>query len=80
MSQINVSKGGPAMSTENQAPGYRVGYARVSTLEQDEALQHDALTRAGCHRIFTDKALAVLVPEEGRNLDTIVTDLLRAFP
>jgi DNA invertase Pin-like site-specific DNA recombinase len=31
-----------------------VGYARVSTLEQTLALQQDALTKAGCERVFTD--------------------------
>ena len=35
---------------------YKLGYARVSTLQQDEALQHGALTTAGCDRIFVDKA------------------------
>src|SRR5512144_1899309 len=33
-----------------------VGYAGVSTLEQTLALQQDALTKAGCERIFTDTA------------------------
>ena len=33
-----------------------VGYARVSTLDQNPALQITALTNAGCVRIFTEKA------------------------
>jgi DNA invertase Pin-like site-specific DNA recombinase len=33
-----------------------VGYARVSTQEQDPALQLDALAQAGCGRVFTEKA------------------------
>jgi DNA invertase Pin-like site-specific DNA recombinase len=32
-----------------------VGYARISTTAQDAALQHDALTKAGCARIFDDQ-------------------------
>lgn len=33
-----------------------IGYARVSTDEQNPALQFDALTNAGCQRIFADSA------------------------
>jgi DNA invertase Pin-like site-specific DNA recombinase len=33
-----------------------VGYARVSTRDQNPALQIDALTGAGCDRVFTEKA------------------------
>ena len=33
-----------------------VGYARVSTREQDPALQLDALKDSGCERIFTESA------------------------
>lgn len=32
----------------------KIGYARVSTLEQNPDLQHDALKTAGCEHIYTD--------------------------
>lgn len=60
--------------------GYRLGYARVSTLQQDAALQHDALKAAGVQRIFTDQASGALterpqlsaVLEQLRPGDTLV--------
>src|SRR5208282_3191670 len=33
-----------------------IGYARVSTADQDAALQRDALKREGCERIFEETA------------------------
>ncbi len=33
-----------------------VGYARVSTRDQNAALQRDALTKAGCERLFEEAA------------------------
>jgi DNA invertase Pin-like site-specific DNA recombinase len=33
-----------------------IGYARVSTAEQDTVLQTDALRKAGCERVFEDTA------------------------
>jgi len=36
--------------------GELLGYARVSTTVQDPALQHDALSAAGCWRTWTDTA------------------------
>ena len=36
--------------------GHLLGYARVSTTDQHPDLQVDALTQAGCYRVFTDRA------------------------
>lgn len=50
-----------------------LGYARVSTTDQDAQLQHDALTAAGCYRIFTDTASGSLQkrPELEKLLDQL---------
>jgi len=34
----------------------KIGYARVSTQDQDLALQIDALAKEGCEKIFQEKA------------------------
>ena len=59
--------------TSETSSGYSIGYARVSTLEQDEALQHDALAAAGCQRVFVDKASGKL--EHRPALDAMLEQL-----
>ena len=57
-----------------------IGYARVSTTEQHLHLQQDALTAAGCLKIFTDTISGVKSERKGlaealdyiRNGDTLV--------
>ncbi len=38
----------------------RIGYGRVSTRDQRSESLHDALTAAGCERVFIDEASGVL--------------------
>ena len=40
---------------EIHGAGYKIGYARVSTLDQNLALQQDALKEAGCEKIFIEQ-------------------------
>jgi len=40
--------------------GDLIGYSRVSTADQDHALQTDALTKAGCAKTFSDTASGAL--------------------
>ena len=45
----------------------KIGYARVSTIEQSLSLQYDALRQAGCEKIFDDVISAVDQERAGLN-------------
>ena len=45
-----------------------IGYARVSTQDQDLRLQYDALRQAQCDKIYEDKASGATASREGLTL------------
>jgi DNA invertase Pin-like site-specific DNA recombinase len=51
----------------------RIGYARVSTLDQNLDLQEDALKAAGCEKIYTDKTGGTKAERSG--LERALADL-----
>jgi DNA invertase Pin-like site-specific DNA recombinase len=65
---------------EIHGSGYKIGYARVSTLDQNLALQQDALREAGCQKIFieqisgavTDRPALRETLEYARSGDTLI--------
>ena len=73
MSEINVSipLTSTGFDTVKGAMGDLIGYARVSTIEQNTDLQRDALAGAGCVRVFVDTASGAIQtrPELERCLD-----------
>jgi DNA invertase Pin-like site-specific DNA recombinase len=45
----------PRPGEDGSSKGMLLGYARVSTIDQNLALQRDALAEAGCGKIFTEQ-------------------------
>jgi hypothetical protein len=57
VSTINVAQPGLSQGSATvSGMGHLLGYARISTTDQQPHLQVDALERAGCYRVFTETA------------------------
>jgi DNA invertase Pin-like site-specific DNA recombinase len=67
----NLSSAAPS-DTFPKPPRY-IGYARVSTQDQNTALQHDALILAGCHAIYEDRISGMSRSRDG--LDAALADI-----
>jgi DNA invertase Pin-like site-specific DNA recombinase len=63
-----------SMTLENRESGRRLGYARVSTADQDEALQIAALEAAGVDALFIDHGVSGTVTSRPR-FDAMLADL-----
>jgi len=51
----------------------KIGYARVSTLDQNPQLQHDALEKAGCEKIYVDTLVVWRLDRLGRSLRDLIS-------
>jgi DNA invertase Pin-like site-specific DNA recombinase len=58
--------------------GHLLGYARVSTSDQQPHLQVDALERAGCYRVFTETASGAR--SDRPSLEQLLTSCAPATP
>ena len=56
--------------------GVRVGYARVSTMDQSPGLQLEALRQAGCERVYTERASGAR--DDRPELARVLGDVLRS--
>ena len=72
---VSKYRQGPGQTFSLRSPviGHLLGYARVSTAEQNASLQLDELSAAGCWRIWTDSASGSL--ERRPQLDEVLEAL-----
>jgi DNA invertase Pin-like site-specific DNA recombinase len=48
-----------------ETPSMDIGYARVSTYEKNLAVQQEALTHVGCHKIIVDRVSGTMAERLG---------------